>query len=51
MINKIRGHGITVILIEHHMDVVMSICDTVTVLDFEQKIAEGPRPVSSPTKK
>lgn len=41
MINKIRGHGVTVILIEHHMDVVMSICDTVTVLDFGQKIAEG----------
>jgi branched-chain amino acid transport system permease protein len=41
MIRKIRGHGITVILIEHHMDVVMSICDTVTVLDFGQKIAEG----------
>ncbi len=41
MIDKIRSHGITVILIEHHMDVVMSICDTVTVLDFGQKIAEG----------
>jgi len=41
MINKIREHGITVILIEHHMDVVMSICDIVTVLDFGQKIAEG----------
>lgn len=41
MIEKIRDHGITVILIEHHMDVVMSICDTVTVLDFGQKIAEG----------
>jgi ABC-type branched-subunit amino acid transport system ATPase component/ABC-type branched-subunit amino acid transport system permease subunit len=41
MIKKIRDHGLTVILIEHHMDVVMSICDTVTVLDFGQKIAEG----------
>ncbi|HUX64266.1 branched-chain amino acid ABC transporter ATP-binding protein/permease [Sulfuricella sp.] len=41
MIQKIRSHGITVILIEHHMDVVMSICDTVSVLDFGQKIAEG----------
>jgi branched-chain amino acid transport system permease protein len=41
IIRKIREHGITVILIEHHMDVVMSICDTVTVLDFGQKIAEG----------
>lgn len=41
IIRKIRDHGITIILIEHHMDVVMAICDTVTVLDFGQKIAEG----------
>jgi ABC-type branched-subunit amino acid transport system ATPase component/ABC-type branched-subunit amino acid transport system permease subunit len=41
IIRKIKDHGMTVILIEHHMDVVMSICDTVTVLDFGQKIAEG----------
>jgi branched-chain amino acid transport system permease protein len=41
IVQKIRDQGITVILIEHHMDVVMSICDTVTVLDFGQKIAEG----------
>jgi branched-chain amino acid transport system permease protein len=41
IIGKIRDHGITVILIEHHMDVVMGICDVVSVLDFGQKIAEG----------
>ena len=41
IIRKIRDAGLTVILIEHHMDVVMSLCDTVTVLDFGQKIAEG----------
>jgi ABC-type branched-subunit amino acid transport system ATPase component/ABC-type branched-subunit amino acid transport system permease subunit len=41
IIRKIRGRGITMILIEHHMDVVMSISDHVTVLDFGQKIAEG----------
>ncbi|KAF3999569.1 branched-chain amino acid ABC transporter ATP-binding protein/permease [Glaciimonas immobilis] len=41
IIHKIREHGITIILIEHHMDVVMTISDTVTVLDFGQKIAEG----------
>jgi branched-chain amino acid transport system permease protein len=41
IIRKIKQTGITIILIEHHMDVVMSICDTVTVLDFGQKIAEG----------
>jgi ABC-type branched-subunit amino acid transport system ATPase component/ABC-type branched-subunit amino acid transport system permease subunit len=42
IIRKIREHGITLVLIEHHMDVVMSVCDAVTVLDFGQKIAEGP---------
>jgi branched-chain amino acid transport system permease protein len=41
MIGKIRDQGIAVILIEHHMDVVMGLCDRVTVLDFGQKIAEG----------
>jgi len=41
IIRKIKAYGITVILIEHHMDMVMSICDTVSVLDFGQKIAEG----------
>ena len=41
IIRKIRDSGITFILIEHHMDVVMSVCDTVSVLDFGQKIAEG----------
>jgi branched-chain amino acid transport system permease protein len=41
IIRKVRAHGITLILIEHHMDVVMSVCDTVSVLDFGQKIAEG----------
>jgi len=41
MVKKVRDHGITVILIEHHMDVVMGVSDTVSVLDFGQKIAEG----------
>ncbi|MBV8667557.1 MAG: branched-chain amino acid ABC transporter ATP-binding protein/permease [Burkholderiaceae bacterium] len=51
IIGKIREHGITIILIEHHMDVVMSISDVVTVLDFGQKIAEGkPNAVQSDPK-
>jgi branched-chain amino acid transport system permease protein len=41
VIRKIRDHGITIILIEHHMDVVMSVSDKISVLDFGQKIAEG----------
>jgi branched-chain amino acid transport system permease protein len=51
IIRKVRDHGITVILIEHHMDVVMGLCDTVSVLDFGQKIAEGaPAAVQSDAK-
>lgn len=41
MIHKIRQHGIAIILVEHHMDVVMEVCDHISVLDFGQKIAEG----------
>jgi branched-chain amino acid transport system permease protein len=41
IIRKIRLYGVTIILIEHHMDVVMSISDAVTVFDFGEKIAEG----------
>jgi branched-chain amino acid transport system ATP-binding protein len=41
LIGKIRETGITVLLIEHDMKVVMGIADRVSVLDFGEKIAEG----------
>ncbi|MPM12466.1 hypothetical protein SDC9_58819 [bioreactor metagenome] len=41
MIARIRDMGITVLLIEHHMDLVMAVSDHVIVLDYGQKIAEG----------
>jgi branched-chain amino acid transport system ATP-binding protein len=34
--------GVTILLVEHHMGLVMQISDTVVVLDFGRKIAEGP---------
>jgi ABC-type branched-subunit amino acid transport system ATPase component len=41
LISAIRDAGVTVLLIEHHMEVVMEISDRVSVLEFGRKIAEG----------
>ena len=41
LIRRIGRLGITVLLIEHHMDLVMAVSDHVFVLDHGQKIAEG----------
>jgi branched-chain amino acid transport system ATP-binding protein len=38
---KIRDQGVTVLLIEHDMDMVMQVTDYLTVLNFGKKIAEG----------
>jgi branched-chain amino acid transport system ATP-binding protein len=40
-IRKIRDRGITVVLVEHSMKVVMGISDRIAVLSFGHKIAEG----------
>jgi branched-chain amino acid transport system permease protein len=46
IILKVRAEGISVLLIEHHMDMIMKISDEITVLDFGKKIAGGiPREV------
>ncbi len=41
LIRRIRDSGVTVVLIEHDMGLVMSACDRVAVLDFGRLIAEG----------
>jgi branched-chain amino acid transport system ATP-binding protein len=41
LIRKIRDLGITVVLVEHDMELVMDICDRIVVLNLGQKLAEG----------
>ena len=41
LIEKVRQQGISFLLIEHAMKVVMGICDRITVINFGRKIAEG----------
>ena len=41
IVKRIHQRGISIVLIEHHMDVVSELCDQVTVLDGGKVIAEG----------
>jgi branched-chain amino acid transport system ATP-binding protein len=41
LLQKIRTSGITVLLIEHDVKLIMGLCDRVAVLDYGKKIAEG----------
>jgi branched-chain amino acid transport system ATP-binding protein len=41
LIRAIRGRGVTILLIEHDMRLVMGVCDRIVVLEFGKKISEG----------
>ena len=41
LIRKIRDEGITILLIEHDMSLVMGVCENLVVLDYGAKISEG----------
>lgn len=48
LVQKIRAQGVTVILVEHQMDLVMDISDEILVLNYGTKIAEGkPREIQN----
>jgi branched-chain amino acid transport system permease protein len=42
LLRQLRAEGMGVLLVEHDMDFVMSLADRVVVMDFGEKIAEGP---------
>jgi ABC-type branched-subunit amino acid transport system ATPase component len=41
LINRLREKGLTILLIEHNMGMVMRLADRITVLSFGKKISEG----------
>lgn len=41
LIKQVQARGITVLIIEHDMPLVMKLCDRITVLNFGKKLAEG----------
>ncbi len=40
-IRQLKSEGLTIIVIEHDMKLIMNICDTITVISYGEKIAEG----------
>ncbi len=42
LVRNVNAGGITIIMVEHNMSVIMELCDEVAVLDFGVKIAQGP---------
>jgi branched-chain amino acid transport system ATP-binding protein len=41
LIRSIRDRGVTVLLIEHDMSLVMKVCEQIVVVEYGSKIAEG----------
>ena len=41
LLEKLKGRGVTMLLVEHDMHFVMRLCDEITVLNFGRKIAQG----------
>jgi ABC-type branched-subunit amino acid transport system ATPase component len=42
VIRNLKAEGLTVLLIEHNVPFVMEVCDRLVVLNFGEKLCEGP---------
>ncbi len=51
LVDRIRGRGLSVLLIEHHMRVVMGISDRIAVLDYGARSPTARRPKSAPIRR
>ncbi len=41
LVLELKNAGLTLIVVEHHMDLIMEVCDQIVVLNFGRKIAQG----------
>jgi branched-chain amino acid transport system ATP-binding protein len=41
VIRRINNDGVTVVIVEHHMEVIMTVCSRVTVINYGKHLAEG----------
>ena len=41
LVLELKAAGLTMIVVEHHMDLIMEVCDQIVVLNFGRKIAQG----------
>ena len=42
LLRRLRGEGVTIMLVEHDMEFVMNLTDRLVVMDFGTRLAEGP---------
>jgi branched-chain amino acid transport system permease protein len=42
LLKRLKGHGLTILVIDHDMNLVQQIADRITVLNFGRRIADGP---------
>jgi len=42
LLKRLKGHGLTIFIIDHDMNLVEKVADHITVLNFGRRIADGP---------